>query len=114
MLGDQGANSHWHDHEYQLDPHRLQVSESPRQRGMSSLLLGLAQTLHFSVQLSQLFASFNSVFKVMLMQLRTQGQEQSQHQKHQQLRDQHSQLEKVYLCSLVKESTRRKLPSYAV
>ncbi|DBA83973.1 hypothetical protein WJX77_006742 [Trebouxia sp. C0004] len=26
------SESHWHDHEYQLDPHRLQVRETPRQQ----------------------------------------------------------------------------------
>ena len=31
MLGDEAATSHWHDFEFQLDPHRLQVRESPRQ-----------------------------------------------------------------------------------
>lgn len=26
--------SHWHDNEYQLDPHRLHVREGPRQQGV--------------------------------------------------------------------------------
>ncbi|KAL0028831.1 hypothetical protein WJX79_010810 [Trebouxia sp. C0005] len=33
MIGEQpsSSESHWHDHDYQLDPHRLQIRESPRQ-----------------------------------------------------------------------------------
>ncbi len=40
MFGEQpsSSESHWHDHEYQLDPHRLQIRESPRQQGVSNFL----------------------------------------------------------------------------